>query len=354
MANRWMRAVRQIAEGTALSQSNRTQWHERCLPNESQAGQLRAFSKGRLRSEPVQKSRGRALESRVAAVARRFLALVPRGQSLRPGHQTASSPGTDASERRRRPAGRHRDRDLPCPPGRAHDRLRRERRLYAPRPAARRPTGCRSSLAGFGTLEKRSVGVALGRRRRRGRHDAAWPRSRRRSRWSARRRPSSRRRRSQTNFKYAETVDKLAMNRNLAGHRRAGARPHRQRPEHRPGHDRRRLRLRQRVPAERRGHQRQPVRHRQPALHRGRPAGGHGPHQRRLRRVRPLLRRRHQRHHQERQQHLPGQLAHGHHERRLAGREPGREERDRSRPRPRRTSTRRTCSCTRPPWAGPS
>ena len=61
---------------------------------------------------------------------------------------------------------------------------------------------------------------------------------------------------------------------------------------------------------------------------------------RHLRRIRPLLGRRDQRDHQERRQHVPGQLPHRHHEPRLAGREPGREERDHDAARAAATSTK--------------
>ena len=92
-------------------------------------------------------------------------------------------------------------------------------------------------------------------------------------------------------------------------HRRARARPDRQRHQRRPDHDRRRLRLRQRLPDQRRRRQRQHLRHQQQPVHRGRDRGDAGAHLGHLGRVRPLLGRRRQRRHQARRRHLLGQLS---------------------------------------------
>ena len=107
-----------------------------------------------------------------------------------------------------------------------------------------------------------------------------------------------------TNLKYEETVDKLAMNRTLAGIAALAPGLTNNTPNAGQVTIARRLRLRQRVPAQRRGHQRQPVRQRQQPLHRGRDRGDAGPDLRHLRGVRPLLGRRRQRRHQARRQHV--------------------------------------------------
>ena len=68
------------------------------------------------------------------------------------------------------------------------------------------------------------------------------------------------------------------------------------------------LRLRQRLHGERRRRQRQPVRAPAEPVHRGRDPGDAGADLGHLGRVRPVLRRRRQRDHQERRQHVLGQL----------------------------------------------
>ena len=79
-------------------------------------------------------------------------------------------------------------------------------------------------------------------------------------------------------------------------------------PNRESADDLRRLRVRQRVPRRRRRRERQPDRVDERPLHRGRGRRSAGAHLGRHGRIRPLLGRRRQRHHQERQQHVRGQL----------------------------------------------